>query len=331
MSERTDDKEYETLQKEYGEQPAPNDPAPAAPAPTSAPAPAPAAAEPGREPLSYEELSRRHDDLRSALRELRLDDGETKQRLRNMEEVFARVLAERKEGGAQAKQPPDPQTDPLGHYDYRLEEQGKQLKELREQNENLSQEQRSKQEFETFLRSAVAEEVDYASKMPDYYQAATHLENNRRQELAVIYPDNDAVYNLARQNGFPTIQAFRESILNQDRIAVAQQARNQGVNAGEYYYRLAQARGYQRQAAPVVPPPGSNGKDGQHATSPRGDGKFERMQKGMQASSTLSSAGGAPNDAPDDDTIEALAQMYLEDPKEADKVFTKLKKQGKLG
>lgn len=335
MSERTDDPDDKLL-KEFGD-PAPSSTpsVPSVPSTPSTPAPAsgdqggqPPQGQPPQAPLSYDELQQRYENLRSALHESRGESKETKTRLRNMEETMQALLVERTRQ-SQPK-PPDPQENPLGYYDYRLDQQGKELSELKQKNEAISQQQQTRAEFETFMRGAVAEEVDYATRTPDYYQAASHLENARRLELGIIYPDNDATYGQAREAGFPTIQAFREAILNQDRIAVARQARSLGVNAGEYYYKLAAARGYQKSAS-QQPGQQPNGQAGQAQPARAGDGKFEKMQKGMAAASSLSSGSGAPNDAPDNDTIEQLAQMYLEDPKEADKMFTRLKKAGKLG
>ncbi len=337
MSERTDTLDADDrLLREFGDldSSALSTPAPAPGDQQQTPPATPQTAPPAQEkpPFSYEELDQRYRDLRGALHESRGENKDMKQRLRNMEEVMQNLLLERRQQNQ--PKPPDPQENPLGYYDYRLEEQGRQLNELKQQNEALTEQQRTQAEFQNFMRAAVAEEQEFAAKTPDYYQAAAHLEQARRLELGIIYPDNDATYAQAREAGFPTIQAFREAVLNQDRIAVARQARQLGINAGEYYYRLASARGYQK---PPAAAPGQGRPNGQSTLQPgqgqsrASDGNFERMEKGMAASGSLSTAGGAPNEAPDNDTVEQLAQMYLDDPKEADKMFARMKKAGKLG
>src|SRR5690606_35403732 len=84
----------------------------------------------------------------------------------------------------------------------------------------------------------------------DYDKATTFLEESRVAELKALYPDrNPHALAMARQNGFQSIQQFRDYILNQDRITVAATAIQRGVSPAKFYYELAQQRGWQGRGA----------------------------------------------------------------------------------
>jgi len=78
----------------------------------------------------------------------------------------------------------------------------------------------------------------------DYDDACQHLEQGRMAELERAYPDNATVHRAAQQMGLQNAAALRETLLNRDRIAVAQLAMQQGRSPAELYYEVAQQRGY---------------------------------------------------------------------------------------
>jgi hypothetical protein len=122
-----------------------------------------------------------------------------------------------------------------------------------------------------FWGAVMQSEAQIRQTKPDYDEATTHLEAGRVAELERIYADdNPRAIAFARQHGLRSVAELRTAMLNQDRIAVSQQAFALGIPPAELYYSLAVQRGYQPKAA------GQNGQQrGRSTGRARGKGGFD--------------------------------------------------------
>jgi hypothetical protein len=100
-----------------------------------------------------------------------------------------------------------------------------------------------------FWRGVEQSEKQAREEISDYSAACEHLERGRMAELERAYPDNATVHRAAQQMGLPSASHLRAAMLNQDRIAVAQLAMQQGQSPAALYYQLAQQRGHKSQRA----------------------------------------------------------------------------------
>jgi hypothetical protein len=89
-------------------------------------------------------------------------------------------------------------------------------------------------------------EAQAKAEISDYEDAIRHLETNRWNELVRTFPDA-----ALRAQGYTDPNQVRMAMLNQDRIAVARHAMQQGVSPAAFYYDLACSRGYQSTRGPT--------------------------------------------------------------------------------
>jgi hypothetical protein len=158
------------------------------------------------------------------------------------------------------------------------------------------------------------------SHKADYYDACGYLEGQRIKELDRMYPDGSPyAVQYARQQGFQDAAQLKLAILNHDRQAVAVQALQLGMSPAQVYYDLALDRGYQPKAAQ---PPLKNGDD-------RGKQQLEAAKRGQKASTTVS--GGGAGRGANDISLTELADMFVEDPEMADKMWDQMARAGRLG
>lgn len=305
------------LEKEYGDEAQGQEPKaesePAKEAKKDEPA-----AEKKPQPIPYEELEKRHRQLNGALAEERAQRKALAERAENMRQLFEQM--QQRQTQAQPQQPakpaiPDINEDPIGHFaakvaelEGKLAEKDKAIGQTREQFE-------AEQAHRQFWGAVQRSETEFKGRTPDYDEATTHLEQARIRELAIMFPDDsERAYEIAQRAGLRTPADLRLATLNQDRISVAQQAFQLGMNPAELYYKLAQERGYQpKGAAPA-----------QKMITP-----VQAAKAGAAAAKSLSAgAGSGGKDGPL--AIEDLAELYLSDPDRADKEFAKLRSAGLL-
>jgi hypothetical protein len=163
--------------------------------------------------------------------------------------------------GQQGQEPlPDINTDPAGYIlalERRLSAfEGERAQEAEHRNVDAALEQ---------------DEAIFAAQVPDYPEASDYFVRSRAQELLQFYPPDQA-----------------KQIMTEEARAIANQAWQRGISAGQVIYQLAQARGYSpglvAQPANTPPPRPNGGVQPQAAV--------RAIQQGQAASRSLSGGGG---------------------------------------
>lgn len=177
------------------------------------------------------------------------------------------------------------------------------------------------QQQRAFWNAVVQSESEIRRTAPDYDEATAHLEAGRVAELRAIYADdNPAAIALANQYGLHSVEELRAAILNQDRIAVAQQALSLGMSPAQLYYNLAKQRGYQPKAA---------AGNAQTQAAAAANAAIEAARRGQKAARTLNGGtGGGPDNGI---SVNDLINLYSEDPEAFDREWEKAARQGRLG
>lgn len=221
------------------------------------------------EPLPYDELQRRHEDLKKALhaeRAQKRDLAEDRQWRQTMEarlaEMQAKAGPEAKREDAEEK--PDRTKDPLAYLDWldkKVSEYETQTQQEREQQERQAQYQRQLSQIQAY--GAKAEE-EIRKEHGDYDEAASFYAQSRLTELQGVYGMDEQ----AAQ------QYFRQEL----QAAIVQNAQR-GNNPAAAIYAAAKARGYAPASDEAKPERASNGQ-------------YQKMKDGQKASKTLSGSGG---------------------------------------
>lgn len=264
-----------------------------------------------KDPLPYDELDKRHKNLQGALAETR---GEMRQYRENSEKL-ANQLANMQEflrvQQAQRQAPAQQQDDlaPLREYLGKIEQTATQAEQRAQQVEQRWTQQSEEQRLGQHV---VQLERQFMAQAPDYMPALEYLAKSRMDELSVFYPDDSAsAMDAAANAGFRSVAELRQAVMANEQKTLAKQAVATNQNPAELLYRIAKQRGFAapRQAEPVKP------------------AALESVRRGQAAAQSLS-GGGATNSGSDDMSVDDLANMYLEDPDAADKMFAKMKAKG---
>jgi len=129
--------------------------------------------------------------------------------------------------------------------------------------------QSQQQEFATMIQTGADMVRQYAQDHKDYPQAFNYLIERRTEEMKAI--------------GITDQKQITEE-LNKESIALMANAMKRGVNPGETVYNLAKARGYiPTQLDKDVEDP---------VTTDKLDDELDRLEKGVNASQSLSGGGG---------------------------------------
>jgi len=135
------------------------------------------------------------------------------------------------------------------------------------------EDQRSAEAEHRNIDSALEQdEAIFAAQVPDYHEASDYFVRSRAQELLQFYPPDEA-----------------KQIMTDEARAIANQAWQRGMSAGQVVYQLAQARGYQSGlvAQPNNPPPVQPSRGVQPQAAVRA------VRAGQQASRSLSGGSGS--------------------------------------
>lgn len=178
----------------------------------------------------------------------------------------------------------DPETDPIAA----LKEVRAYQQQQREQGERQQQEQ-------AFVSRVQSHEADFAAATPDYAAAITHLREHRANEIIGI----------AKALNKPLTQEMLGAQLRHEALATANDALQAGMNPGEFYYKLAQARGYALKADPPPPPPKVEEPD--PVVSKASNETIDRITRGQKAASIR--GGGDPPDNDGELSLEAIGKL----------------------
>lgn len=314
---------YAELAKELGIEEG-GAPEPVEPKP-SEPSGLPAPAEPRRdrpEQVPYAE----HENVQRALREARAAQKASDDRLAGIMQLVDQSLAKRGPHEPESKDNkpklPDVHEDPIGFFQGRIAQLEAQLGEAHNGVRLTAEQQQSYQQHQALWQTVAHSEQDIRdpknqNHKADYDDACQYLEGQRIKQLNRMYPDDSPrAVEYARSNGFQSAPELKLAILNQDRQSVAIQALQLGLSPAQFYYDLAMDAGYQ-----LKPARAANGQFGAKA--------IEAAKRGKAASVSIS-GGASGRKGADDMSIADLADLFVEDPEMADRVWNQMARAGKL-
>lgn len=204
---------------------------------------------------------------------------------------------------------PDPEKDALGAvkaltHNIKMTEQENRLlqqaREQREADEKVHQENQKKAETENAriraeLARASSEESEFATRTPDFQDAANHLRAVRRQQLQLMGFTDQPQYD---PQTYQVVRPSIEFMIGQDLLQMARNAQMLNTNAGEFLYNMSKASGYQTKAAPPANnQPAANSQPAPASTSaqPSVAEQIDKLNAGQRANRSLSEAqGNAP-------------------------------------
>jgi len=264
-----------------------------------------------------------YENIQKALKEEREARRQYAEQLHSITQLIKQLRESRQQPKQEPQEEikqPSLEEDPIGYFQAELAKRDKIIEELKTGVTQKVEKTQAQLEEQQFWNTVIRSEQEIRLKVPDYDEATSFLEQSRIAELEFMVPDDERGRALAQQYGFHTPAELRAAMLNQDRIAVAQQALMLGVSPAQFYYDLAKRRGYQPKAANSTQPSGK----------PNGQQMIEMARRGQKAAKTLS--GGTNGSGPDNPlNINDLIDLYSEDPEEFDRQFEKLARQGLLG
>ena len=210
-------------------------------------------------------------------------------------------IQQQTQNSAPKEEVPDPDEDPLGHANYkinRLESQLRGVAQQAQRQQHQQQQQAQQNAASTEQQGIVGQsqnlQTQFAASNPDYWDAYQFLENTRTQELTAMgYNDSQAAEVVANERGMIVTQSL---IRDQNGTVTGWKH-----NPAEVAYKLAKMRGFAAPApaAPVV-------------AQVSGQDKFNMAATGSVAGASVGSSGsGAPaSGAP---TLESIANMSDKD------------------
>jgi hypothetical protein len=213
---------------------------------------------------------------------------EAQARMEEMERRFAEFQARTGEYIRQqqvAAVPPQPEVkydeDPIEYLRQQQAAVAQNLEMMRAQQEALVQRQHAERQWSNMREAVGQAEKTFAQKQPDYWDAVQHLRQTRQQQLL--------------SQGATEQQAAM--VIQQDAIAVANEAGRLGLSPAEYAYRIAVGSGYAPKAQ-------------------------QAAKMAAAAEEAPKSLGGASGKA--DASAPSLSDISRMSDKEFDKVFAKL-------
>lgn len=195
------------------------------------------------------------------------------QRLAGRLDVLQQTWQQQQKPQEQQQALPPISEAPLDH----IESHEQRMARLEQQEQQRQRQQQEMQAQQQFLGTIRGGEQQFRATAPDYDAAIQHLRKDRADELA--------------EAGYTPDQC--EQIIDGEAMAIAQSALQQRRNPAEVWYNMAKRRGYRA------------------AQQQNGAEKVEMIDRGQQASRSLSQAGGAA--PPGKLTLDALLKMSDEE------------------
>ena len=236
------------------------------PAPEPPPAPAAAEAPAAPEPPAPEPA--KHFVEKGALDSERNRRKKAEQALEQLNQRFAALEA-------RLPPPPQPQAPPAVEEDPISE-----IKRLRSIVDTQTAQQQEQAQIVQVLNQSDAMEREYAAEQPDYHGALDYLRNQLLEEAKIAgVPHPVAMAQIQRQAAITAYQAMQ-----------------QGRNPGEIFYAYARARGWKApEAAPAPAPVAAQPAPAAPARSAAHEA-LAMLDRGQQASQSLSAAPGRATD-----------------------------------
>ena len=219
--------------------------------------------EPAPEPEPTEQQNK--GDPSKALAESRFQQRQMQRQLKQMQDTLAQLTQPARERGDEPVI--DPERDPHGALRYmhaKLQAYEKQEATRQQEQAQQAEQQRVVGELTNYLQEG---EAAIRAEHTDYDQAAQHLIQSRRTELAGLgYAD-------------PNVQA---QIIQNEYMQLTYQAAQNGQNPAYLIYAQARARGFD----PANIPQPEEGAGGQQQPNPQVQQHLTNMQKGQQQPKT---------------------------------------------
>jgi len=189
---------------------------------------------------------------------------------------------------------PDKDEDPMGYYAHQFENLERTVKQQQEHQKRVEEEQKRAQQMSQFVSAYQQQANEFAQEQADFSDAYRFLESSRMTEYTAA--------------GYTAQEASR--MLQEDEVALASRAWQDGVNPAERLYQMAVARGYSPNAVPEKTAPQTS--------------KLESVEKGLKNAKSLSNAKSKSVTSKLDASM--IDQMSDD---EFDKYFSQMKSQAK--
>lgn len=221
----------------------------------------------------------------AALHQSRQELKEAKAKMEKMEAIFQRFQQDQR--AAQEPQLPSREENPVGYFETKIEQLQREQREFQQQQKEYVEREQAKQQEHHFYNAVKSVESEFASKTPDYFEAAEFL----KQQIA-----ND-LYNRGTDES-----EIQGAVTQQMQIMIAQAA-NVGINPAQLAYDMARTRGFK----------------GKQAAATGAVDKIDSINKGQKVAKSLSSTSGKSSH---EITLESMLEM---DDEELEKHWKKSK------
>lgn len=238
----------------------------------------------------------------AALHQEREAHKETKERLKELEKRTNLILEKfgqpTQAPQQQVQQPvkqneiviPALEEDPLGHIVGQMQLLAKNQDQIGQTLEQRNQQEQQTNQIRQLTNTAVSMEQEFAKATPDYNEAASYLQNGRRQEYMAM--------------GYNEMQASQA--IQQEALQIANMAIARGQNPAEVIYNVAKSRGFQKAAAPAPETVQEPGALPPIVPSPENSAKIATIAQGQKLNQSLGNARGS---APAPMTAQRLLEL----------------------
>ncbi|HWE19161.1 MAG TPA: hypothetical protein VG758_18575 [Hyphomicrobiaceae bacterium] len=316
---------YEDLRNELGIEAAPVAEPGAEPEP-QAPAAEPEPPKPEHVPFSE------HENVQRALREARAQQKASDERFAQLMRVIEQSRTREPDPKKDDKPAlPAKEEDPIGYFEGRIGQLEAALTEARQGSQHATQDVQAlheRQQIDALIEHSERDIRNPASQAhkADYDDAIQHIRATRVAELNLMYPDDSQVaQHIAQQQGFRSVADLKNAIFANDADQVTRQALALGIPPAQFYYEVAKGRGYMPKAAGKVPA-GQNGK----SLAEQAKAQLDTAKRGQKAAVSIS-GGSSGRKGAEDLSVADLADLFIEDPEMADKIWDQMARAGKLG
>lgn len=222
-----------------------------------------------------------------AERKAAVSEGVVAERLRILTEAAQAAMPQAT--AAPAIEIPDINTDPVGHFQAKEQQNARELADMKAILHGFTEKQAQAQAAAEVRAWGIAQEEAFAKENPDYGEAMNFLTQARRTQLAAL-----KIVDPSQQ----------QQVIANDVNAIAHRSRAEGDNFAERLYKVAESFGYKK-AAPKTDIPALDA--GLDALPDRA----ARIEEGRANSTTISGSGAAPARALTPERIAAMSERQF--------------------